>query len=247
MAIQLINVGQIANDGTGDDLREAMIKINANFEELDLRDDEKTSASNIGTVGEGLFVQRLNYDLQFKKIAGGDNVLLVADNEKITVSVPEIGVTDVTISADNGSVVLEDSATLNILGGTDIETTITDSIITIDYTGVSDLQSDPAPTLGNNLDANAYNLLNVGNITASNVTGSFTGNLTGNVTGNITGLVHNIDIRDIWTYFEPGSADFGSIEDTEATNLIEFILYSNSADFGTFINPNSVSLDFGSF
>jgi len=44
MAISLINVGQIANDGTGDDLREAFIKINQNFEELDLRDDEQTTA-----------------------------------------------------------------------------------------------------------------------------------------------------------------------------------------------------------
>lgn len=65
MAIQLINVGNIANDGTGDDLREAFIKVNQNFEELDLRDDEQTTASNIGEVGEGVFAQRLNYDLQF--------------------------------------------------------------------------------------------------------------------------------------------------------------------------------------
>ena len=68
MAVQLINIGNIANDGTGDDLREAFIKTNANFEELDLRDDEKTTATNLGDSGQGLFVQRLNYDLQFKKI-----------------------------------------------------------------------------------------------------------------------------------------------------------------------------------
>ena len=47
MAVQLINIGNIANDGTGDDLREAMIKINSNFEEIDLRDDEQTTASNL--------------------------------------------------------------------------------------------------------------------------------------------------------------------------------------------------------
>jgi hypothetical protein len=35
MAIQNINVGLAANDGTGDDLREAFIKINQNFQNLD--------------------------------------------------------------------------------------------------------------------------------------------------------------------------------------------------------------------
>ena len=34
MAIQTINIGNIANDGTGDDLREAFIKVNNNFTEL---------------------------------------------------------------------------------------------------------------------------------------------------------------------------------------------------------------------
>ena len=37
MTIQNINIGNIANDGTGDDLREAFRKVNENFDELDLR------------------------------------------------------------------------------------------------------------------------------------------------------------------------------------------------------------------
>ena len=53
MAINLINVGQVANDGTGDDLREAMIKINQNFEELDLA--TATVGTNLGNTGEGVF------------------------------------------------------------------------------------------------------------------------------------------------------------------------------------------------
>ena len=31
MANSVINIGQLANDGTGDDLREAFIKVNNNF------------------------------------------------------------------------------------------------------------------------------------------------------------------------------------------------------------------------
>ena len=65
MAVQLINIGNVANDGTGDDLREAFIKVNQNFEEIDLRDDEQTTVSNLGDTGEGVFAQKLVYDLQF--------------------------------------------------------------------------------------------------------------------------------------------------------------------------------------
>ena len=42
MAIQRVNIGTIANDGTGDDLREAFVKVNNNFTELDIRQSEKT-------------------------------------------------------------------------------------------------------------------------------------------------------------------------------------------------------------
>ena len=41
MAIQRVNIGTIANDGTGDDLREAFVKVNNNFTELDIRQSEK--------------------------------------------------------------------------------------------------------------------------------------------------------------------------------------------------------------
>lgn len=37
MAIQIVNVGQLENDGTGDDLREAFIKVNENFVEVAAR------------------------------------------------------------------------------------------------------------------------------------------------------------------------------------------------------------------
>ena len=49
MTIQNINIGNIANDGTGDDLREAFRKVNENFDELDLRQPESTTGAGIGT------------------------------------------------------------------------------------------------------------------------------------------------------------------------------------------------------
>jgi hypothetical protein len=121
MAVQLINIGNVANDGTGDDLREAMIKINSNFEELDLRDDEQTSASNLGATGEGIFAQRLNYDLQFKKIVGSDKITVASDLTTLTISA-DVGLDTLTVSGDTGSVVLDDVDTLAIEGGDGITT-----------------------------------------------------------------------------------------------------------------------------
>ena len=235
MAVQLINIGNVANDGTGDDLREAFIKVNQNFEELDLRDDEQTTASNLGIEGEGIFAQRLNYDLQFKKISAGANVTLTADDNKIVIAA-DSGVSDLTITADTGSILLDDSAALTITGGADISTSIVDGTLTVTYTGAADLASDLTPQLSADLDAQAYNLLNVGTISSS----SFNGPLT----GNVEGLVHGIDIRDINTYFQPNAADFGAINPT-VTNLIEFLIYNNDIDWGSIIAPNTATLDLG--
>ena len=248
MAVQLINIGNIANDGTGDDLREAMIKINTNFEELDLRDDEQTTASNLGSTGEGLFFRRNAYDLEFKKISAGSNVTLTADDNKIVIAT-DSGVSDLTITADTGNVVLDDSAALTISGGADISTAIVGGVLTVAYTGVTDLVSDTTPQLSADLDAQANNLLNVGTITTTGINGPVTGNVTGDtagthtgdVTGNVTGLVHGIDIR---TIAGNDQADFGAINPV-IENLLQYILLNTDIDWGSINNPNSAVFDLG--
>lgn len=234
MAIQLINIGQIANDGTGDDLREAMIKINQNFEELDLRDDEQTTASNLGSIGEGVFFNRVNYDLQFKKIAGGDNITLSADNEKIVINSSNV-VTDITVNADTGSVVLDTSSSIDISGGDGISTSIVDGVLTIINEYVSEIVEDTTPQLGGNLDAQGFNILNAGT-----VTGSFAGNLT----GNVTGLVNGVDPAATAYYFS--NIDLGNIS-LNITNIIELLAITVDVNLGTFGNPAPFVIDLGAF
>ena len=65
MAIQRINVGTLANDGTGDDLRQAFVKVNNNFDELDLRVVPQNNATNLGA-GEGVYYTKQDNTLNFK-------------------------------------------------------------------------------------------------------------------------------------------------------------------------------------
>ena len=276
MAVQLIKIGNVANDGTGDDLREAFIKVNQNFEDLDLRNDENTSASNLGDIGEGLFVRRNVYDLEFKKISAGANVTLTADDNKIVIAA-DSGVSDLTITADAGSVLLDNSAALTISGGSDITTSIVEGVLTVDYVGITDLVSDPTPQLSADLDAQSNNLLNVGTISSSGISGPLTGNvtgdvvgsvfgddstpivdavnntlngnLTGNVTGNVTGLVHGVDIRDLNFYKLPeNSWNFGELgQETVITNIFDYVFAATDVDFGLLTSATPVDLDFASF
>lgn len=83
MAIKRINVGNAVNDGSGDDLRSAFVKVNENFEDLNNRQDN--IASNIGT-GVGIYKEKLGIDLKFKSIVAGDGVSITGNTNTITIT-----------------------------------------------------------------------------------------------------------------------------------------------------------------
>lgn len=74
MSIQRINIGNLVNDGLGDDLRTAFRKVNENFTELDA--SLTVTASNIGNTGEGVFKQKSGFDLEFKNLVAGNKITL---------------------------------------------------------------------------------------------------------------------------------------------------------------------------
>ena len=84
MAIQTINIGNIVNDGLGDDLRTAFQKVNANFS--DLSSQLTITASNIGDVGIGIFKEKVGTDLRFKKLISGTKMLLNENTDTVTVN-----------------------------------------------------------------------------------------------------------------------------------------------------------------
>ena len=223
MAIQVINIGTVANDGSGDDLREAFNKANNNFAELDSRIVEETTASNLGSAGEGIFAQRVGNDLQFKKLIAGAGTSFVATNNGITISSTATGLNGITIIADTGnSTVDQTSSTLTVAGGANVTTNVTDNSITISSQTV--LQTDLNPRLGNNLDTNGFNIIG---------------------SGDVRTTVWGVDMREVdgIQSFVKGF-DFGDINKV-ATNFIEFIEATTNVDFGTFVSPTQLNVDLG--
>ncbi len=84
MAIQTINIGNVVNDGLGDDLRTAFQKVNANF--TDLSAQLTITASNVGTTGAGVFKQKTGTNLEFKKLLAGTKMLLNETDTSIVIN-----------------------------------------------------------------------------------------------------------------------------------------------------------------
>ena len=77
MARQEINLGNYANDGTGDDLRTAFEKVNANFIQV-YNNILDTSATNLGN-GTAIFAQKnpSTLDLEFKTLTSDDDTVAI--------------------------------------------------------------------------------------------------------------------------------------------------------------------------
>ena len=74
MAIQTINIGNVVNDGLGDDLRTAFQKVNANFTELNASLTVTVGAAQ--TTGVSLFKEKSGSELVFKNLVAGTKMLL---------------------------------------------------------------------------------------------------------------------------------------------------------------------------
>jgi hypothetical protein len=84
MTIQTINIGNVVNDGLGDDLRTAFAKVNANFSDLSAQ--LTITATNVGAVGVGVFKEKVGADLRFKKLVSGTKMLLNENTDTVTVN-----------------------------------------------------------------------------------------------------------------------------------------------------------------
>lgn len=225
MAVTSINVGTLANDGTGDDLREAFIKVNNNFTDLDARNPEKTTASNLladDATTKGLFSTVTDFDLKFKSLKAGPNVSFSSDANQITIT--SSGIVSIQVVTDSGSLTPIGSTGLaRFLGTGATQTSGVGTDVTID----SKLIREIAPSLGGNLDAAGNNITNLGTLTVQNV----------------DGLVKGIDVGNIDSIV---GFDLGGILPTAVSNLMQWFESLKPLDMGTPASPNATNVDLGS-
>ena len=196
MAQLVLNVGQNANDGTGDTLRNAMIKVNTNFTEIYA--SPGFDLTTIQVTGNEIRATRTNDDLVFSPAGSGAVVfpaLMISGNDIIgtrtnedinllpsgtgNVIFGEIQIAGTTLSStDSTSININEGlivdGTLNVSGSVSFAGTIsagsgtTVGNITLADGSITD--SSGAISFGNE------NLTTTGTITAA--TGSTLGNLT---------------------------------------------------------------------
>jgi hypothetical protein len=126
--IQKINLGNIVNDGLGDDLRTAFQKVNANFTELNSA--LTITASNLGAAGEEVFKQKLGTNLEFRKLIAGNKIQLTGTPDSIIVSSTTAnGFT--RISTNLGQVLADDHQLITMEGDADVSVTAVGPVIKI--------------------------------------------------------------------------------------------------------------------
>jgi hypothetical protein len=227
MAIQIVNIGTIANDGTGDDLREAFVKVNNNFTELNARSTESTTVANLGSAGEGVFGQISGTELQFKKIIAGTAITLAADSNAITINSTATGLPSLQVFADNNNITLDSNGNaLTLAGGGTTTTNLSGTTLTI--SSVTSVQTDTDPKLTATLNAQTNNITNV---------------------GNMTGNVHGLDIRTFDGLQKYLTLDMGEAVPTVFTSTLEYLAYNLAVDYddgnATFTGSTAVEADMG--
>jgi hypothetical protein len=111
--LQTINIGNLVNDGLGDDLRTAFQKVNANF--ADLNDELTVTVLNTGSTGVGLFKEKVGSELRFKKIAAGTKLSIDEGTDTVVINntVPDAFI---RIDTDAGSQLASNHNTITMQG-----------------------------------------------------------------------------------------------------------------------------------
>ena len=225
MAFQEINVGLVANDGTGDDLREAFIKINQNFDSITAGEitGAATNAENVGEYGVGVFKELADNTLSFYKLGVHpdymdsmsieydpvrDQIMLYSKQARVQYT---DGVGSLSVPADKFTTIVgTQGAYISFQANPELDL----YQITVD----SQLYRETAPRISATLDAQGNDIVNVGDI-------------------------NGVDFEGLARI---SAWDFGFIIGVR-TSIIDWIVNQNDVDLGTFTDPAVDNIDFGTF
>lgn len=218
MTVTKIDVGNLANDGTGDDLRVAFIKANDNFENLDSRiDDLNVGGVNLGTAGEGIFESKSGDILNFKNIQGGENISVKSNPTSVVID-SKGSLQELPVFSDNGDITVKDSNYLGIKGSNATKTRVSGNNVFVELQNENIVSSDNSPKLSGSLKANQKNIENANLVSADSFIGP------------IDGLVKGVDINEIHKYFG-NNFDFGKIK-PNYNNIIEAMIGEFDIELG---------------
>ena len=137
MAIQTINIGNVVNDGLGDDLRTAFQKVNANFTELE--SSLTVTGTNLGVTGSSVFAQKVDSQLQFRKLISGTKILIEEFDTSLKINSTQPDAFT-RIDTNAGSVLATTNSQITVQGTENIDVTALGSVITVDTVlGVTDI------------------------------------------------------------------------------------------------------------
>lgn len=262
MAIQTINLGNYANDGTGDDLRTAFEKVNANFVEVsstaaivdgrNLRTVTLSGGTGSGSAITVTSTTNLSAGMLVSVSAGtgtfADSTRIVSISNPTTFVVdtpPTTPLSSATIVASLPGSVFAQRSVANLefkpLISSDSTVRFTGYNNAVDLHAVTTLESDVTPRLGGNLSLNGFVIKDTGG-------GEIQARVFDTDIASLSSLVSliiesnpalNINMGSITT--PTGAGVNSAIPANQQGNLKGYIL-----DFGTFLDaPSGNNLDFG--
>lgn len=233
----LVDVGNVANDGSGDDLREAFIKINENIIYVAGRIGTAVGGTNIGSVGEPVLKEVVDAEFHLRKINATGNLHISTVNDVITVEFKPNS--DVDFLGHN----ITNAGTVTATGFSGPLTGTVTGDVTGNVTGNAGTVTNGVYTTG------TYNNPSwITGLAGSKISGNITASLTGNVTGNVTGQIRTttsnayVDVSELESRIN--IFDYGVINPV-FTDPVRYTLYAIGTDMGTFNNPSEFGIDAG--
>lgn len=230
--IQQLVLGNYPNDGTGDDLRTAFVKTQANVNALNT--DKVEAGQNLGS-GAPVFLDKNGTNLRFRTLkTGNSNLNISFDSESITLSVSNLVALQENLNLNNFDIIGE--------GNIEIDGDITAFSLTGDVIGnvVGNLLGNVSGQVSDITNHSLASLGNVSDTIPSTGQALVWNGIQWEPASGVTGVTRIIAGSNV------------SISPTNGQGEVTINSLGGGGgggdlDFGTFTSPSGFTLDLGSF